>query len=120
LADGFPERYSEFEDFERKFEQCILKSAVRTKFERHSESGKRIVLEIRPIIDGIYFEAEQLKKKKADAMNEIHRKLEQTKEQLSCLPQEKEDKIQQIVADVEPMVSCFRGTSVSCINGRQR
>lgn len=42
LADGFQNRYFEFQDFERKFEECISKSAVKTKFEQHSQRGKHI------------------------------------------------------------------------------
>lgn len=42
IADGFQNRYFEFQDFERKFEECISKSAVRTKFEQHSSRGRNI------------------------------------------------------------------------------
>lgn len=42
LAEGFQSRYFEFQDFERKFEECISKSAVRTKFEQHSSRGRNI------------------------------------------------------------------------------
>lgn len=42
MADGFAQRYFEFQDFERKFEECISKSAVKTKFEQHSSRGKTI------------------------------------------------------------------------------
>lgn len=42
LAEGFPARYFEFQDFERKFEECISKSAVKTKFEQHVQRGKVI------------------------------------------------------------------------------
>lgn len=42
LAEGFQTRYFEFQDFERKFEECISKSAVKTKFEQHSSRGKTI------------------------------------------------------------------------------
>lgn len=42
LADGFQNRYFEFQDFERKFEECISKTAVKTKFEQHSSRGKSI------------------------------------------------------------------------------
>lgn len=44
LADGFQNRYFEFQDFERKFEECISKSAVKTKFEQHSQRGKHIAM----------------------------------------------------------------------------
>ena len=42
VAEGFSARYFEFQDFERKFEECISKSAVKTKFEQHSHRGKHI------------------------------------------------------------------------------
>jgi mitofusin 2 len=42
IADGFQNRYFEFQDFEKKFEECISKSAVKTKFEQHSSRGKNI------------------------------------------------------------------------------
>lgn len=42
LAEGFQNRIFEFQDFERKFEECISKSAVKTKFEQHSQRGKSI------------------------------------------------------------------------------
>lgn len=42
LTDGFQTRYFEFQDFERKFEECISKSAVKTKFEQHSQRGRYI------------------------------------------------------------------------------
>lgn len=42
LAEGFQNRYFEFQDFERKFEECISKSAVKTKFEQHSQRGRHI------------------------------------------------------------------------------
>jgi mitofusin len=42
LTEGFQTRYFEFQDFERKFEECISKSAVKTKFDQHSQRGKYI------------------------------------------------------------------------------
>jgi len=119
LADGFRDRYSEFQDFERKFEECISKSAVKTKFEQHSQSGKDIVSEIRQIIDSAYVQAQQLRTQKAVAKQELYDKLECTEQKLLLLTQEMEDKIQQMVEDVEKKVSCFRGTSVTCTEGTQ-
>jgi len=43
LADGFDARYLEFKEFERRFEECISKSAIKTKFLNHSQQGKHIV-----------------------------------------------------------------------------
>ncbi|GFG34241.1 hypothetical protein Cfor_10688 [Coptotermes formosanus] len=105
LAEGFPNRYFEFQDFERKFEECISKSAVRTKFEQHSQRGKLIVSEIRQIMDRTYDQAQQLKTQKAVAKKEIHDKLNFTEQQLLLLTQEMKDKIRQMVEDVEQRVS---------------
>lgn len=105
LADGFPNRYFEFQDFERKFEECISKSAVRTKFEQHSQRGKLIVSDIRQIMDSTYDQAQQLKTQKAVAKKEIYDKLNFTEQQLLLLTQEMKDKIRQMVEDVEQRVS---------------
>ena len=119
MADGFPDRYSEFQDFERKLEECISKSAVRTKFEQHSQSGKLIVSDIRQIMDSMYDGAQQLKTQKAVAKKEVYDKLKFTEQQLLLLTQEMEDKMRQMVEDVEQRVSCFRGTSVISTEGTQ-
>jgi len=108
LAGGFPDGYSKFQDFERKFEESISNSAVRTKFEQHSQSGKLIVSEIRQIMDSMYDQAQQLKTQKAVAKQEIYDKLNFTEQQLLLLTQEMKDKIRQMVEDVEQRVSCFR------------
>ena len=108
MAEGFPNRYFEFQDFERKFEECISKSAVQTKFEQHSQRGKFIVSEIQQIMDSTYEQAQQLKTQKSVAKKEIHDKLNFTEQQLLLLRQEMEDKIRRMVEDVKQMVSCFR------------
>ena len=119
MAEGFRNRYFEFQDFERKFEECISKSAVKTKFEQHAQSGKLIVSEIRQIMDNMYDQAHQLKTENAVAKKEIHDKLKCTKQQLPLLEREMKDKIRQMVEDVKKMVSYFRGTSVTCTEGTQ-
>ena len=119
MADGVQKRYSEFQDFEQKFKECISKSAVRTKFEHHFQRGKLIVSEIQQIIDSICDQAQQLKTQKAVEKKEIQDKLNFTKQQLSLLTQQMEDKIRQMVEDVKQKVSCFRGTSVTCTEGTQ-
>ena len=42
FPEGFSSRYLEFQDFERKFEECISKTAVVTKFDHHTQRGKAI------------------------------------------------------------------------------
>ncbi|XP_023716314.1 transmembrane GTPase Marf isoform X3 [Cryptotermes secundus] len=105
LADGFHNRYFEFQDFERKFEDCISKSAVRTKFQQHSQQGKLIVADVRTVMDRTYDRAQQLRTEKAESKKELHEKLNFTEQQLLLLTQEMKDKIRQMVEDVEQKVS---------------
>ncbi|KAE8750554.1 hypothetical protein FOCC_FOCC002848 [Frankliniella occidentalis] len=105
LADGFPNRYFEFQDFERKFEECISKSAVKTKFDQHSQRGKLIATEIRKIMSDIYDEAQKLKEAKCKARKEMRDKLHFTEQQLDRLTHEMKDKIHEMVDDVEQRVS---------------
>ena len=114
MPDGFQDRYSEFQDFEQKFEECISKSAVKTKFEQHSQSGKDIVSEIQQIIDCMYDQTQQLKTQQAVAKDKLVDKLENARKELSLVREEMKEKIRQMVEDVEQKVSCFRGTSVTC------
>uniref|UniRef100_A0A1B6EQB9 Dynamin-type G domain-containing protein n=4 Tax=Proconiini TaxID=565685 RepID=A0A1B6EQB9_9HEMI len=105
LAEGFPNRYFEFQDFERKFEECISKSAVKTKFAQHSQRGKHIALEIKEVMEKIYEKALGLQKEKAVSKKEVNDKLNFTEQQLMLLTQEMKDKIHQMVEDVEEKVS---------------
>lgn len=105
LAEGFPNRYFEFQDFERKFEECISKSAVKTKFAQHSQRGKHISSEIKEVMEKIYEKALGLQKEKAIAKKEVTDKLNFTEQQLMLLTQEMKDKIHQMVEDVEQKVS---------------
>lgn len=105
LADGFQNRYFEFQDFERKFEECISKSAVKTKFEQHSQRGKHIATEIRQALDEILDRTKEMRTEQLNIKKEVHDKLNFTEQQLMLLTQEMKDKIHRIVEDVEQRVS---------------
>ncbi|XP_064211171.1 transmembrane GTPase Marf isoform X1 [Tribolium castaneum] len=105
LTEGFQTRYFEFQDFERKFEECISKSAVKTKFEQHSQRGKFIANELREVLDDIYNDAQKLKDEKLRQKKEVHDKINYTEEQLIIITQEMKQKIHQMVEDVEQRVS---------------
>nr|XP_012146448.1 PREDICTED: transmembrane GTPase Marf isoform X3 [Megachile rotundata] len=105
LAEGFQNRYFEFQDFERKFEECISKSAVKTKFEQHSQRGKHIATEIRQTLDEILDRTQKMKNEQLHVKKEVHDKLNFTEQQLMLLTQEMKDKIHHMVEDVEQRVS---------------
>ncbi|XP_014239321.1 transmembrane GTPase Marf isoform X2 [Cimex lectularius] len=105
LADGFTNRYFEFQDFERKFEECISKSAIKTKFEQHSQRGKSIALDIRDVMETVYERALAMQKEKAIIKKEVNDKLNYTEQQLLLITQEMKEKIHHMVEDVEQRVS---------------
>ncbi|KAF5292627.1 hypothetical protein FQA39_LY13960 [Lamprigera yunnana] len=105
LADGFQNRYFEFQDFERKFEECISKSAVKTKFEQHTERGRFIANELKELLDQIYVDAQKEKEEKLVSRRELHDKMNFIEQQLMLITQEMKQKIHHMVEDVEQRVS---------------
>ncbi|XP_009874436.1 PREDICTED: mitofusin-2-like, partial [Apaloderma vittatum] len=59
LADGFQVRMFEFQNFERRFEECISQSAVKTKFEQHTVRAKQIAEDVRLIMDSVHVAAQE-------------------------------------------------------------
>ncbi|XP_044755838.1 transmembrane GTPase Marf [Coccinella septempunctata] len=105
FTEGFQTRYFEFQDFERKFEECISKSAVKTKFEQHSQRGKLIATQLREILDSIYSDAQKLRDDKLNKRKELQDKINYTEQQLMIITQEMKQKIHHMVEDVEQRVS---------------
>uniref|UniRef100_A0A1Q3FFY5 Dynamin-type G domain-containing protein n=1 Tax=Culex tarsalis TaxID=7177 RepID=A0A1Q3FFY5_CULTA len=105
LADGFQNRYFDFQDFERKFEECISKSAVRTKFEQHSSRGKGISSEMRMMLDNIYDRANQLRNQKLDQKKQLTDRIASTETQLMQVTREMKMKIHNMVEEVEQKVA---------------
>ncbi|XP_045475700.1 transmembrane GTPase Marf [Harmonia axyridis] len=105
FTEGFQTRYFEFQDFERKFEECISKSAVKTKFEQHSQRGKLIATQLREILDSIYTDAQISKEDRLKLRKEVHDKINHTETQLMMITQEMKQKIHHMVEDVEQRVS---------------
>ncbi|KJH40355.1 hypothetical protein DICVIV_13699 [Dictyocaulus viviparus] len=52
--EGHQLRALEFEMFERQFEKCISKSAIRTKFQAHNRRANEIILKMRSNVDVVY------------------------------------------------------------------
>lgn len=105
LAEGFQTRYFEFQDFERKFEECISKSAVKTKFEQHTQRGRFIANELKDSLDKIYTDAQRIKDGKLETRKELHDKMNYTEQQLMLITHEMKQKIHHMVEDVEQRVS---------------
>lgn len=105
LADGFAQRYFEFQDFERKFEECISKSAVKTKFEQHSSRGKTIASEMHSMLDGIYERAGSMRNDQMKQKNQLTERIGFTEQELMQITREMKAKIHNMVEEVEQKVS---------------
>ncbi|CAG9805485.1 unnamed protein product [Chironomus riparius] len=105
LAEGFQSRYFEFQDFERKFEECISKSAVKTKFEQHSSRGKTIANDMRLMLDNIFERVNDLRNQKLEQKKFLTDKISTTETQLMVVTREMKMKIHNMVEEVEQKVS---------------
>ncbi|XP_060934863.1 mitofusin-1-like [Limanda limanda] len=112
LAEGFQERLKEFQCFERKFEECISQSAVKTKFEQHTIRAKKITEKVQSIMDDINIKAEE---KRVAALKDREYqidRLEFVKNQLILLISDIKTKIKAISEEVETKVSGAMGEEI--------
>ncbi|XP_059061755.1 transmembrane GTPase Marf [Achroia grisella] len=105
MAEGHQVRYFEFVDFERKFEECISQSAVRTKFAQHSRRGKNIAGDVMAALEEVYNNATKLKSEKVDKQRMLHEQLSAVEDQLTTITRQMKDKINRMVESVEHQVS---------------
>ncbi|XP_050663538.1 transmembrane GTPase Marf [Leptidea sinapis] len=105
LADGHQIRYFEFVDFERKFEECISQSAVRTKFAQHSRRGKNIAAEVMSALEQVYNTACEMKASKVEKQRILQEQLTAIEEQLTSITRQMKEKIGKMVESVENKVS---------------
>ncbi|XP_041377869.1 mitofusin-2-like isoform X1 [Gigantopelta aegis] len=105
LQEGFQIRMFEFANFEREFQQCISKSAVKTKFEQHADRGKSIISDIRQIMEEAYSKSIEIKDNQLLTRGENADRLDFLSKQLCLLTSEVKDKIKSMVEEVERKVS---------------
>ncbi|KAE8294119.1 Mitofusin-1 [Larimichthys crocea] len=105
LAEGFQERLKEFQSFERRFEECISQSAVKTKFEQHTIRAKQITEKVKSIMDAINIEAAEKRVAALEDREYQMDRLEFVKNQLNLLIDEIKKKIKAISEEVATKVS---------------
>lgn len=105
LQEGFQERLFTFANFERVFEECISKSAVRTKFEQHTNRGKNIITDMKELMDTVYRNSLQQNAELAKVRREMADELDYMEKQLGLLTSEIKDKIKAMVEDVDRKVA---------------
>ncbi|XP_034123716.1 transmembrane GTPase Marf isoform X3 [Drosophila guanche] len=105
IAEGFQIRYFEFQDFERKFEECISQSAVKTKFQQHSSRGKSVSGDMRSMLDNIYERITIFRNLKQDQKNLLTDRIQGTETQMMQVTRDMKQKIHTMVEEVEEKVS---------------
>ncbi|KAM9848287.1 mitofusin-1b [Aulostomus maculatus] len=112
LAEGFQERLREFQSFERRFEECISQSAVKTKFEQHTIRAKQITKNVKTIMDAINIEAAEKRVAALEDREYQIDRLEFVRNQLNLLIDDIKKKIKAISEDVEAKVSDAMGEEI--------
>uniref|UniRef100_A0AAR2L7Y5 Dynamin-type G domain-containing protein n=1 Tax=Pygocentrus nattereri TaxID=42514 RepID=A0AAR2L7Y5_PYGNA len=105
LAEGFQARMFEFQNFERRFEECISQSAVKTKFEQHTVRAKQISEALRLIMDSVHVAAQEQRIHCMETKEEREDRLEFIDKQLDLLTLDCKGKIKNITEEVEKQVS---------------
>uniref|UniRef100_A0A671NNP4 Mitofusin-2-like n=1 Tax=Sinocyclocheilus anshuiensis TaxID=1608454 RepID=A0A671NNP4_9TELE len=105
LAEGFQARMFEFQNFERRFEECISQSAVKTKFEQHTMRAKQISEALRLIMDSVHIAAQEQRIHCLEMKEEREDRLEFIDKQLDLLTLDCKSKIKKITEEVEKQVS---------------
>ncbi|XP_071848309.1 mitofusin-2-like [Apostichopus japonicus] len=105
MAEGYQARLFEFENFERKFEETISHSAVKTKFEQHAKQGRQIVTFSQDILGEVIDSATKKRSSCIEQRKEQTDRLEYVTKQLDLLAQECKDQIRDVVEKAESRVS---------------
>uniref|UniRef100_A0A3Q3LH90 Mitofusin 2 n=1 Tax=Mastacembelus armatus TaxID=205130 RepID=A0A3Q3LH90_9TELE len=105
LAEGFQARMFEFQNFERRFEECISQSAVKTKFEQHTVRAKQISEALRRIMDSVHIAAQDQRVYCLETKEDRQDRLEFIDKQLDLLTVDCKAKIKKITEEVEKQVS---------------
>jgi mitofusin len=115
-ADGFKGRLAEFESFERKFEECLSKSAISTKFKQHAMKGLKISSETYDLL-------EQLERSSSTHRTTCESKLMQRQNEMDKLMahresfvQESDSTIHKLGSEVETMVDVAMRDEISHLN----
>ncbi|XP_061162496.1 mitofusin-2-like isoform X1 [Saccostrea echinata] len=105
LQRNYQERAFAFANFETAFEICISKSAVKTKFEQHSQRGKNITSSLKSIMEETYQRSQQQGDNLQEVKGERASELDFLEKQTLILTSEMKDKIKAMVEEVERKVS---------------
>eukprot|EP00112_Aurelia_sp_Birch-Aquarium-sp1_P000229 Seg1019.4 transcript_id=Seg1019.4/GoldUCD/mRNA.D3Y31 product=Mitofusin-2 protein_id=Seg1019.4/GoldUCD/D3Y31 len=98
-------RLIEFENFEIKFQECISKSAITTKFESHASRGKGITTKLRSTMEQVVGRAYSQRRRCEAQKLDLEERLDYMTTQFETLMKEIKNKIQKFSEEVEQQVA---------------
>lgn len=98
--DFFP-RYLEFQNFEKRFTDCLSRAAVSTKFAQHSRRGAQIIFDIAAAMANVNARALNQQRANQELKKEIWDKRDFILKQLELMTLDVKNKIHSITEDVE-------------------
>ena len=104
-ANGFESRFLEFVDFEKKFEQCLSKSAVQTKFSQHTHEVIKMTNDLYKFLEEVSDKNTKAKIEKINKIKHHKDRVEYVKQQFQILTNEVKHQICNLVKQVELKVS---------------
>uniref|UniRef100_A0A1A9ZWT0 Fzo/mitofusin HR2 domain-containing protein n=1 Tax=Glossina pallidipes TaxID=7398 RepID=A0A1A9ZWT0_GLOPL len=116
IAEGFQLRYFEFQDFERAFEECISKSAVQTKFEKHSSRGKVLASEMCEMLEEMLKRVSAFLNEKLDQKTILIERIRGTEIEMINATRETELQIHDMIEEVEQKVSKTLNEEIRCLS----
>ncbi|XP_033826230.1 mitofusin-2 isoform X2 [Periophthalmus magnuspinnatus] len=116
LAEGFQARMFEFQNFERRFEECISQSAVKTKFEQHTVRAKQISEALRGIMESVHVAAQEQRMYCLEIKEDRQDRLQFLDKQLDLLTLDCKAKIKKITEEVERQVSNAMAEEIRKLN----
>jgi mitofusin len=105
LREGHQQRYFEFEDFERRFEQCLSRSALHTKFAHHSKCGREMAADLAGALESINRISVDERAVKQRLKDDLEQQLQFILQQIGMFTKEVKHLISGIVEQVENKVS---------------
>lgn len=105
FPDGYEHRYRDFEEFETKFEECLSRSAIKTKFDQHAKRGYQIITALQSILEEVHTLSANLKDESTNKRQELQERLVQTQQEMHKITNEVKMNIFGLVGQVEGKVS---------------
>ncbi|CAF0994698.1 unnamed protein product [Rotaria sordida] len=102
---AYKERLIEFNKFEHEFEKCISKTAVKTKFEQHTNRGKEILILLCETITNIINKSQTIKQESSEKLIETEDRNNFLERELILITELAKEKIRYVSEDVYQRVA---------------